>query len=1769
MRNWLSVIVLIVCAIGFSQNLFAQPTEYAFKNDLKAFSVNGAAGNTYVWKITLPDNSVQVLSSTASSSGNITFATTGTYLLWVQATDGYGCLSEPITKTIIARTEVTIVASTPTASENAGNNGQVTIDLGSVNTTGANVTITLTVSGTATPGADYTVLPLSVVIPDGLQTATIGVTGIVNDILVEGNETVIVTISGSDQVIFPIAANPANATATVTISDNDTAIMPTVGLLTTNDNTPLLSGTATINPGETLTVEINGVTYTAGDGKLTHSGTNWSLQIPGALPDNTYEVTVKVTGSSGLLATDNTTNELIVDTAPPVIPTVTSQTTDDTTPLITGTATLALGERLEVTLDGKTYTQGDGNLSVSGSSWSLLVPAANTVADGVYQVVAKVTDAAGNFSTDGTSNELTIKTNKTPIAVNDVFATSGADISGSLAINDSDPENGTLIYKTTPISAPTKGILTIQPNGSFTYVVLPTATGTDEFIYEVCDNGTPAACAQGRVVIEFNNLAPLAVNDNYIAEQSTVINGRMNLNDTDPNENELVYSTTPELAPLHGSVVIQEDGSFIYTPVTDYVGTDSFTYKVCDKGIPVQCSTAIVSLELTKLVPINRAPIAVSDINNTLTNTVISGNVLTNDFDPDGNELALNTTPVVLPAHGSVVILANGNYTYTPNSGYVGEDYFTYSVCEKNTSPVLCSEANVTIEVRELINAANGTPVANEDEVVVQAEKSILIAVLANDFDPDGNPIHISRIPTSVSHGTLVQNPSGTFTYTPETGFTGTDQFVYEICDDQLPALCSRATVSIQVVVPSLYNTAPFAADDAYFTPGTKVSGNLALNDSDLEGNKLVYSTTPVSAPAKGTVTISANGLFEYTPDASFEEGTDRFIYQVCDDGNPSACSKATVYITLIRNKKPELVDDLATTTMDKPVSGNLLANDIDPNGDQLILKLTPVSGPSNGTVLLKADGSYTYTPKTGFVGQDQITYEVCDNGNPPACAQGVLTIKVEKAVPVITDRIATNDVNITFKNTAVSGNVLTNDAGFYGYNSNVAMYSEPVNGLVNLAADGLYTYTPKNDYVGVDNFYYTVCTVENPADCDTVNVTIQVIPDVLSMSAPVAIDDEIKSLVNTAVKGNVLANDLSVSGEELILNMIPKVAPKYGTLVLNASGSFDYQPKAGFTGQDYYLYEICSSISGLCAQARVTITVSGDPIVRLFAADDAYFSEGKALQGNLLNNDLYPSLSNLTISNTPLIQASHGTVSISNGGIFNYTPTTGFVGTDQFVYEICDKQLALCDKATVYVVVKAAPVNTADLAIQKTGPSTVYPGDNIKYQLSVINHGTATATKIQISDFLPGAVQNPKFVVSGSTLSKDWSGYYELNELKINETFSLEISGTVSTSSPDTLKNVATVYGSEWDPKLDDNISVVRTVVSRGPVARIAGAPYLIVGNCDTNGRMLDAGSSKGDGLSFAWTPSIYLDNANSSKPVFIPGKTTRYKLTVSDIKGQQDTTSVLVVVAPAPVAITEKNVFVEAPNKTIMLSGSKSTGAGLSYLWLSKEGIILNGETTPTAQVSGLGMYYLQVTDSLGCSARDSVNVGLYIQAINDTTETKVNESVVINVLKNDQPANSINPSSISIVTPPLHGIATVDADSLILYLPEESYIGQDEFVYQVCDYFKKCDQAKVLVLINDVPFFIPEAFSPNGDGKNDTFEIKGLYKYKTVEIEIINRWGNTVYQSNNYGEGSGRAGFWDGTASTGLRIGSGPVPTGTYYYILRLNGKETINGSIYLDR
>ena len=362
---------------------------------------------------------------------------------------------------------------------------------------------------------------------------------------------------------------------------------------------------------------------------------------------------------------------------------------------------------------------------------------------------------------------------------------------------------------------------------------------------------------------------------------------------------------------------------------------------------------------------------------------------------------------------------------------------------------------------------------------------------------------------------------------------------------------------------------------------------------------------------------------------------------------------------------------------------------------------------------------------------------------------------------------------------------------------------------------------------------------------------------------------------------------------------------------------------------------------------------------------------------------------------------------------------------------------------------------------------------------------------------------------------------------------------------------------------------TVVVTPPDNRPVAIIA-EESLQTGGCAPI--QLDASSSTGQGeLSFSWTPSTGLDNPASPHPVFTPGSSTTYTVTVTDNQGRTATDAVWVEVVDATQAILNHQVFVNSPTDVILLDASASIGHNLSFNWHSAgDGLIIAGSQTATPQVSGLGKYYLEVTDQFGCTARDSVTVGLLVQvtAINDTIGVRVNTYADINVLRNDKPQGQLNPESITIVSPPSHGFATISSDSIITYTPDQFYVGHDEFIYAVCDYSNRCDEATVLVRVSDEALFVPNGFSPNGDGINDYFEIVGIGGYERVKLKIFNRWGNLVYESENYGPAGD--GFWDGQSSRGIRSGDGHMSTGTYYYTLDLGrGNEKLSGFIYLDR
>ena len=199
--------------------------------------------------------------------------------------------------------------------------------------------------------------------------------------------------------------------------------------------------------------------------------------------------------------------------------------------------------------------------------------------------------------------------------------------------------------------------------------------------------------------------------------------------------------------------------------------------------------TATVAIDVT---PVNDAPVAVDDVASTSENTPVTIAVLGNDTDVDGDTLSVQGTPAA--ANGTVVVNANGTITYTPNAGFNGTDTITYTVTDPSG---LTDTATVSVSV----GAVNDPPVAVDDVATVAEDGSVTIPVLANDSDPDGDPLTVTS--ATSPDGTVTINPDGTLSFTPNPNFNGPTTITYTVTDPS--GATDTATVAVTVEVEPDY----------------------------------------------------------------------------------------------------------------------------------------------------------------------------------------------------------------------------------------------------------------------------------------------------------------------------------------------------------------------------------------------------------------------------------------------------------------------------------------------------------------------------------------------------------------------------------------------------------------------------------------------------------------------------------------------------------------------------------------------------------------------------------------------------------------------------------------------------------------------------------------------------------------------------------------------------------------------------------------------------
>jgi VCBS repeat-containing protein len=527
--------------------------------------------------------------------------------------------------------------------------------------------------------------------------------------------------------------------------------------------------------------------------------------------------------------------------------------------------------------------------------------------------------------------------------------------------------------------------VTLNADGSFSYTPSADYNGSDSFTYRASDGAADSNVATVAITVKPVNDAPVAAGDSYSTDEDTVLTiaatGVLG-NDSD-GESSALHAVLVS-GPSHGTLTLNADGSFSYTPAADYSGPDSFTYRANDGEANSDVATVALTVK-----PVNDAPVARDDSYSTDEDTVLTiaaAGVLGNDTDADGS--AIHAVLVSGPAHGTLTLNADGSFSYTPSANYNGPDSFTYRA---NDGEADSHVATVSITVK----AVNDLPVAANDSYATNENTPITVpaaGILGNDTDTEGGSLQAVLV-DGPDGGTVTLNANGGFTYTPAAGFDGTDTFTYRASDGA--GLSNLATVTIVV---NAGNDPPIAVNDSYGATedsplAVAAAAGVLRNDSDAEGGPL--QAILVNGPAHGTLTLNADGSFVYTPPDDFN-GSDSFTYRTSDGSTLS--NEALVLITVNAvNDAPVAFDQSVVTLKDTAITIALVAQDEE--GSPLTYRI--VSGPAHGS-LSGSGASLRYTPARKYTGADSFKFVANDGQADSAPALVSITVATTRNQPPV-----------------------------------------------------------------------------------------------------------------------------------------------------------------------------------------------------------------------------------------------------------------------------------------------------------------------------------------------------------------------------------------------------------------------------------------------------------------------------------------------------------------------------------------------------------------------------------------------------------------------------------------------------------------------------------------------------------------------------------------------------------------------------------------------
>ncbi|MFC2082458.1 Ig-like domain-containing protein [Candidatus Bipolaricaulota bacterium] len=1308
-----------------------------------------------------------------------------------------------------------------------------------------------------------------------------------------------------------------------------------------------------------------------------------------------------------------------------------------------------------------------------------------TGTDGFVFDVSDSNDAHGR--PQATVTIMVMPVNDAPVANDQIRATSEDTATGFFALAISDPDNTLAELESNFVEAPQHGSIERGPDHTVNYTPNLNYAGADTFTYIVCDPNDLCETATVTVTVSAENDNPALEAENQTTREDTAID--IAVTHSDPDGDTLSCTVSD---PAHGSANPREgtiDGPyprtnvFTYTPDPNFVGVDQVVVQ-CDDG---NGGSDSVTIEIT-VTSANDRPeandLAVTMPEDTLATITMTGS------DPDLDVLSFKI--VGGPSHGTITGLdgatgpdgcgschtaasrlvwttggvSAGHLTYTPEQDYHGTDEIIYQTCDSSGA---CDTGVVAITVEP----TDDNPIPESQEVTTPEDVAKGIVLTA--VEPDGEALTY-EIVSEPSHGTITgfDEDTGELIYVPDENFAGRDSFVFEACDPDAEHGCPQATVTVTVTP---VNDPPTAQDQSVTTlEGRAVT--LILTGSDIDGDALVFSISHDPAFGRISAFDPTTGQPTYIPNGLFS-GVDELTFRVCDSGN--GCEEATLTIEVLPlNHAPTANDEALTTSEDTPVDLTVTASD--PDGDVLTYGI--VSGPSHGEItgFDPATGRLIYTPDANYHGDDSFTFETCDPDGE--CASGTVTITVE---PVDDQPVADNQEVNTLEDTAIAIQVTGSDVE--GEALTYSIVSGPSRGTISGFDEttGVLIYTPEEHYTGTDGFVFDVSDSNDAHGRPQATVTIMVMP---VNDAPVANDQIRATSEDTATGFFALAiSDPDNTLAELESNFVE--APQHGSIERGPDHTVNYTPNLNYAGADTFTYIVCDP-NDLCETATVTVTVSAENDNPALEAENQTTREDTAIDIAVTHSDPDGDTLSCTVSDP-----AHGSANPREGtidgpyprtNVFTYTPDPNFVGVDQVVVQ-CDDGNGGSDSVTIEITVTSANdrPEANDLAVtmpEDTLATITMTGsdpdlDVLSFKIvGGPSHGTITGLDGATGPDGCGSCHTAASRLVWTTGGVSAGHLTYTPEQDYHGTDEIIYQTCDSSGACDTGVVAITVEPTDDNPIPESQEVTTPEDVAKGIVLTAVepdgeALTYEIVSE-PSHGTITGFDEDTGE--------LIYVPDENfAGRDSFV------FEACDPDAEHGCPQATVTVTVTPVndPPAAGDQAVL--TPEDTPLsgnLPGSDLDDTDLTFTLLSSpdSGIIADFDALtgsflyiPNGEFAGDDQFMYEICDPSGACDRGTITIT--VLPVNDEpiartirATTEQDTLIAFQLIGTDTESVALD---YSLAVPPLHGefLGWDEVTGEVQYQPDAGFVGNDAFLFRVCDPEGACDTALASVRVIDV--------------------------------------------------------------------------------------------------